>query len=67
MAQTPRRSMLVMMLLLIAQTGLLSFVSRDHVGSHHSGATLNEVRLQETTTCRAAARSIVELLSESAR
>jgi DNA-binding transcriptional LysR family regulator len=73
-------SMLVMLPPLIAETGLLSFVSRHHVGSDHSGATLKEVTLKETTMRRRltvtyrensylppAARRIVELLSGSAR
>ena len=73
-------SMLVMLPPLIAETGLLSFVSRHHVGAHRSGATLKEVVLKETTMRRKltvthrensylppAARRLVELLAESAR
>ncbi|HEX6705617.1 MAG TPA: LysR substrate-binding domain-containing protein [Albitalea sp.] len=73
-------SMLVMLPPLIAETGLLSFVSRHHVGAHRSGATLKEVALKETTMRRRltvtyrensylppAARRLVELLAQSAR
>jgi DNA-binding transcriptional LysR family regulator len=68
-------SMLVMLPPLIAETGLLSFVSR-----HHVGATLKEVMLKDTTMRRRmtvttrensylspAARRLVELLSRSAK
>ena len=73
-------TMLIMLPPLIAETGLLSFVSRHHVGAHPSGATLKEVTLKETTMRRRmtvtyrdnsylppAARRLVELLSQSSR
>ena len=69
-------SMLVMLPPLIAETGLLSFVSRHPVGERHSGAVLKEVVLKETTMRRRltvtwrensylppAARRVVELLA----
>jgi DNA-binding transcriptional LysR family regulator len=37
---------------LIAQTGLLSFISRRHLAPGHGGSTLREVRLRETTMHR---------------
>jgi len=70
-------SMLVMLPPLIAETGLLSFISRHHVGERHSGAVLKEVTLKETTMRRRlavtwrengylppAARRVVELLAK---
>ena len=73
-------SMLVMLPPLIAETGLLSFISRHHVGERHSGAVLKEVALKETTMRRRltvtwrensylppAARRVVELLALTAR
>jgi len=45
-------SMLVMLPHLIAETGLLSFVSQHHVGERYAGALLKEVPLKETTMRR---------------
>lgn len=45
-------SMLIMLPPLIAETGLLSFVSRHHVGQRHGGVALQEVPLKETTMRR---------------
>jgi len=73
-------SMLVMLPPLIAETGLLSFVSRHHLGERHGGAMLKEVQLKETTMRRRltvtwrengylppAARRVVELLASAAK
>ncbi len=45
-------TMLLMLPTLIARTGLLSFVSRRHLGQNPQGAGLSEVRLRETTMRR---------------
>lgn len=45
-------TMLLMLPALIAKTGLLSFVSRRHLGQNPQGAGLSEVRLRETTMRR---------------
>lgn len=71
-------TMLIMLPPLIAETGLLSFISRHHIGERHSGALLKEVPLKETTMRRRmsvdwredsylppAARRVVELLGQS--
>ncbi|MBV9891373.1 MAG: LysR family transcriptional regulator [Rhizobacter sp.] len=73
-------SMLVMLPPLIAETRLLSFVSRHHLGERHGGAMLKEVALKETTmrrrltvTWRAhgylppAARRVLEILASAAK
>jgi DNA-binding transcriptional LysR family regulator len=45
-------SMLITLPAMIAETGLLSFVSRHHLTPGRSGAALREVRLKETTMRR---------------
>ncbi len=45
-------SMLLMLPALIAKTGLLSFVSRHHLGREQLGPGLHEVKLRETTMRR---------------
>jgi DNA-binding transcriptional LysR family regulator len=45
-------TMLLMLPALIAQTGLLSFISRHHLEGRQRGATLREVPLQEATMRR---------------
>lgn len=73
-------SMLLTLPALIAQTGLLSFVSRHHLRPGQAGAALREVRLAETTMRRrivatwrdsgyvsAAARRLVALLEEAGK
>jgi DNA-binding transcriptional LysR family regulator len=71
-------TMLLMLPTLIAETGLLSFISRHHLGAQ-GGAPLREIRLKETTMVRrlvvmqrnkgylsAAALRLVELLAQGA-
>lgn len=73
-------SMLLTLPALIAETGLLSFVSRHHLTPGRSGAGLREVHLKETTMRRRmvatyrdtgyvspAARRLVGLLAEAGR
>lgn len=70
-------TMLLMLPALIVQTGLLSFISRHHLGSKSARAGLKEVPLRETTMIRrlvvtyraegflsAATRRLVELLAQ---
>jgi DNA-binding transcriptional LysR family regulator len=65
---------------LIAETGLLSFVSRHHLLPDQPGAVLREVRLKETTMRRRlvatyresgylspATRRVIGLLAEAGR
>src|SRR4030095_463654 len=65
---------------LIVQTGLLTFISRRHLGTSGIGANLREVRVKETTMRRAlkllhrkdcylspAARRLVALIRKSGR
>lgn len=69
-------TMLIMLPALIAETGLLSFISRHHLGAKGSGAGLKEIPLKETTMLRrlvvthrekgylsAAARRLIDLLA----
>lgn len=73
-------TMLLMLPALIAETGLLSFISRHHLGPPGSRGPLREVPLPETTMRRRlvishresaylapAARRLIELLGEVAR
>ena len=73
-------SMLLMLPALIAETGLLSFVSRHHLVPGKAGAVLQEVHLKETTMQRRlvatyrdsgylspATRRVIELLAEAGR
>ena len=73
-------SMLLTLPALIAQTGLLSFVSRHHLRPGQAGAALREVHLAETTMRRrmvatwrdsayvsAATRRLVALLAEAGK
>lgn len=68
---------LLMLPTLIAETGLLSFFSRRHLGAKGSGSGLKEVPLKETTMLRrfvvtyrekgylsAAAQRLIELLAQ---
>jgi DNA-binding transcriptional LysR family regulator len=70
-------TMLLMLPALIVQTGLLSFISRHHLGSNPVRSGLKEIPLKETTMVRrlvvtyreqgylsAAARRLVNLLAE---
>ena len=45
-------TMLIMLPTLIAETGLLSFISRHHLGVKGTGAGLKEIPLKETTMLR---------------
>jgi molybdate transport repressor ModE-like protein len=73
-------SMLLTLPALIAETGLLSFVSRHHLPPDRAGAALREVRLKETTMRRRlvamyresgylspATRRVVALLAEAGK
>jgi DNA-binding transcriptional LysR family regulator len=73
-------SMLLTLPVLIAETGLLSFVSRHHLLPDQPGAVLREVRLKETTMRRRlvatyresgylspATRRVIGLLAEAGR
>lgn len=73
-------TMLLMLPALIAETGLLSFISRHHLGRPGSAGPLREVPLKETTMRRRlvvsyressylvpAARRLIELLGEAGR
>jgi DNA-binding transcriptional LysR family regulator len=71
-------TMLLMLPALIAETGLLSFISRHHLVGKHSGVLLKEIPLKEATMRRRlvvtyregsylnpVARRLIELLSEA--
>jgi DNA-binding transcriptional LysR family regulator len=71
-------TMLLMLPTLIAETGLLSFISRHHLAERQTGARLKEVPIAEVTMRRRlvvtyreqsyvspAARRLIDLLSES--
>lgn len=73
-------SMLLMLPALIAETGLLSFISRHHLDAQHPGSLLREVPLKETTMRRrlvvsfrqhsymsAAGQRLISLLMQVAR
>ena len=70
-------TMLLMLPTLIAETGLLSFISRHHLGAKGAGSGLKEIPLKETTMTRwlvvtyrekgylsAAAQRFIELLTQ---
>ena len=72
--------MLLMLPALIAETGLLSFISRHHLEGRQSGTKLKEIALKETTMKRRlvvthrtnsylspAAARLIALLSERER
>jgi hypothetical protein len=73
-------TMLLMLPTLIAETGLLSFISRHHLGVKGAGSGLKEIPLKETTMLRrlvvtyrekgylsAAAQRLIDLLAQVER